>query len=70
MFHLAPVHGLDGKVQYFLGVQVDVTARDDDDGVLGQSSVQVGKEVLGSLAASLQVLAHLSRFPRPPLRRH
>ena len=59
MFHLAPVHGIDGKVQYFLGVQVDVTARDDDVEVLGQTSVQVGKEVLGSLSATLQVCPRL-----------
>lgn len=53
MFHLAPVLGSDGKAQLFLGVQVDVTARDDvSDETLAQSSKLAGDAVLsGTISA-------------------
>jgi hypothetical protein len=47
MFHLAPVLGLDGLVQYFIGVQVDVTARTEETDVLTRNSQLAGKSITG-----------------------
>ena len=47
MFHLAPVRGLQGSVQYFIGVQVDVTARTEDADELARNSRLAGKAILG-----------------------
>jgi len=55
MFHLAPVLGFDGKIQYFVGVQVDVTARDDlAEDKLAVSSKLAAQNVVAGLCSSVQ----------------
>jgi hypothetical protein len=48
------VLGLDGKPQYFIGVQVDVTLRRDSDEVLASESQAAGKAVVAGIT-SVQV---------------
>lgn len=58
MFTLAPLVGLDGKPRYFIGVQVDVTARGDvPDEKLAAGSKLAAHGVIAGFTGSAQVRA-------------
>jgi hypothetical protein len=56
MFTLAPLLGLDGKPRFFIGVQVDVTARDEvPDEKLAAGSKLAAQGVIAGFTNSAQV---------------
>jgi len=63
MFHLAPVRGLTGDVEYFIGVQVDVTARTEDAEELSRSSRLASQTIVG-VADTMQARPFRPLHPR------
>lgn len=71
MFALAPLLGLDGKPRYFIGVQVDVTARGEvPDDKLAAGSKLAAQGVIAGFTSSAQVRLAPTRAMCVPLPTH